>query len=111
MRSARRPLFVRDGAFAFLGFNAGGVAFVFVPMTVAGHARWFLGSCDLAVPGSIDMLRDAIMTRETGPDAHRLSRDEQLEIIGMRRPRSSAQTSPFQTRKRLYHDTGIVARF
>ncbi len=81
MRNVRRPLFVHDGTFALSAFNAGNVAFVFVPMTIAGHPRWFLGSCDLAVSGSVEMLRDAIMARETGPDAHRLSRDEQLDII------------------------------
>lgn len=81
MRNVRRPLFVQDGTFALSGFNAGNVAFVFVPMTIAGYARWFLGSCDLTVPGSVDMLHDAIVAREAGPDAHRLSRDEQLEII------------------------------
>lgn len=81
MRNVRRPLFVRDGTFALSTFNAGNVAFVFIPMTIAGHARQLLGSCDFAVPESVDMLRDAIMARETGPVASRLSRDEQLEII------------------------------
>jgi hypothetical protein len=75
------PLFVRPDTFAISAFNGGKVAIVFVALAIADRRRWFLGFCDLSVPNSPEMLRDAIIARETGPHPERLSRDERLEVI------------------------------
>ena len=75
------PLFLRPDMFAMSEFNGGKIAIVFVTLMIAGVRRWFLGFCDLAISSSPEMLRDAIVTRETGPDPDRLIREEKLEAI------------------------------
>lgn len=75
------PMFFRPGVFAVSEFKGGRVASVLVILSVAGRHRWFLGFCDLEIPQGPEMLRDAILVRETGERPHRLSRGEKLEII------------------------------
>lgn len=75
------PLFVRPDMFAMSTYKGGNVTSTFVTITISGHPRYFRGFCDLSIAGSAEMLRNAIIARETGPHPERLSRDEQLEVI------------------------------
>nr|WP_252121608.1 DUF1419 domain-containing protein [Rhizobium sp. RCAM05350] len=75
------PMFFRPGVFAVSEFKGGKVASVFVTLTIAGRHRWFLGFCDLEIAQSPEMLRDAILVRETAEHPDRLSREEKIEII------------------------------
>lgn len=75
------PLFLRPDMFAMSEFDGAKVAIVFATVTIAGVRRWFLGFCDLAIPNSPEMLRDAIITRETGWRPDLLTREEKLEVI------------------------------
>ncbi len=81
MLNVMPPLFLRPDMFAMSEFNGGKVAMVFVIVAIAAVRRRFLGFCDLAIPNSPEMLRDAIVTRETGPRPERLTREEKLEAI------------------------------
>lgn len=75
------PLFYRRGMFGMSEFKAGSVTMVFCAITINGVPRWFAGYCDMSIAGAPDMLRQAIIERETAEDADTPRRDEALEVI------------------------------
>jgi hypothetical protein len=75
------PLFYRRGMFGMSEFKAGNVTMVFCAITLNGVPRWFAGYCDMSIAGAPDMLRQAIIERETAEDADTPRRDEALEVI------------------------------
>lgn len=81
------PLFLRCHMFAMSTYKGGNVTSTFVTVAIAGRQRWFRGFCDLSVPGSPAMLRNAIIARENRPHPECLSRDEQLEVVWNATPR------------------------
>lgn len=75
------PLFYRRGMFGMSEFKAGSVTMVFCAITINGVPRWFAGYCDMSIAGAPDLLRQAIIERETAEDADTPHRDEALEVI------------------------------
>jgi hypothetical protein len=75
------PLFYRRGMFGMSEFKAGNVTMVFCAITLNGVPRWFAGYCDMSIAGAAELLRQAIIDRETAEDATTPRRDEALEVI------------------------------
>lgn len=75
------PLFQRGGLFGMSEYLAGDVTQVYCRVIIQGQERWFVGYCDVSVVNAPELLRNAIIARETAPDANEPRRDEKLEII------------------------------
>jgi len=74
------PLFMRADMFAMSELKAGFVGSVFLEIVIQGRKRWFHGYCDLSDRRSPDVLRAAIIFRETG-DTTGMTRAQALDAI------------------------------
>ncbi len=74
------PLWVRGPIFAMREFMTGSVTSVFFAIQIDEACRYFHTYCDLADPSSVDVMRAAIVARESRP-VRAMSREERLEHI------------------------------
>ncbi|NGO66075.1 DUF1419 domain-containing protein [Rhizobium daejeonense] len=74
------PLWMRGPIFAMREFMTGSVTSVFYVIRIDGAARHFHAYCDLSDPNSVEVMRTAIVTRESQP-VRAMSREERLEHI------------------------------
>jgi hypothetical protein len=74
------PLWMRHDMFAMREFLTGSVTSIFFKLKVDGRARYFHGYCDLSDRGSPDIMRAAIIDRESRP-VKAMTREERLEHI------------------------------
>lgn len=73
------PLIHRPDCFAMREFQGGSVTSVFYELRIGGRGRWFHAYVDLADRQNIDVMRAAIIERETSPPL--LTREESLEHV------------------------------
>jgi len=74
------PLWMRNGMFAMREFLTGSVTSVFFALRIDGKDRYFHGYCDLADKRATNLLRAAIVERESRPE-RAMTRQERLEHI------------------------------
>lgn len=74
------PLWIRGSIFAMREYLTGSVTSVFFTLRIDGGIRHFHGYCDLSVRSSVELMRVAIVERESRP-VRSMSRDEKLEHI------------------------------
>lgn len=74
------PLWMRGEMFALREFLTGSITSVFYTLRIDGHVRSFHAYCDLSVARSPDIMRDAIVERESRP-VKAMTREECLEHI------------------------------
>ncbi len=74
------PLFMRGELFAMREFLTGSITSIFFRLSIDGTLRHFHGYCDLSEKGSPELMRDAIVERETRP-VRAMTREESLEHI------------------------------
>ncbi|MDS7598462.1 DUF1419 domain-containing protein [Agrobacterium tumefaciens] len=74
------PLWMRGPVFAMREFMTGSVTSVFYEVPIDDTVRYFHAYCDLSDPNAVEVMRSAILNRETRP-VRAMSRDERLEHI------------------------------
>ena len=74
------PLWMQHDMFALREFLTGSVTSVFFKLKIDDRARYFHGYCDLSDRGSPDVMRAAIVDRESRP-VKAMTREERLEHI------------------------------
>lgn len=74
------PLWMRGGMFAMRECLTGSVTSVFFALRIDGRDRWFHGYCDLKDKRTPDLLRAAIIERESRP-VRAMTRQERLDHI------------------------------
>ena len=74
------PLFMRGDMFAMREFLTGSITSVFFTLPIDGRIRYFHGYCDISDRRSPDLMREAIIERESRP-VRAMTRDERIEHI------------------------------
>jgi len=74
------PLWMRGPIFAMREFMTGSVTSVFYSIHIDDAVRYFHTYCDLSAPNSVEVMRAAIIARESRP-VRAMSREERLEHI------------------------------
>lgn len=74
------PLWMRGPIFALREFLTGSITSVFFALRIDGQTRYFHGYCDLSDHASVEVMRIAIIDRETRP-VRVMTREERLEHI------------------------------
>lgn len=74
------PLWIRGSMFAMREFLTGSVTSVFFALRIDGQIRYFHGYCDLSDKTAVELMRVAIMERESRP-VRAMTREERLEHI------------------------------
>jgi hypothetical protein len=74
------PLWMRGSIFAMREYLTGSVTSVFFALRIDGRIRHFHGYCDLSDQSSVELMRVAIIERESQP-VRSMTRDERLEHI------------------------------
>lgn len=74
------PLWMRGPIFALREFLTGSITSVFFALKVDSQTRYFHGYCDLSDQASVEVMRIAIIDRETRP-VRAMTREERLEHI------------------------------
>lgn len=74
------PLWMRGSILAMREFMTGSVTSVFYAIRIDDTVRYFHTHCDLSDPSSVEVMRAAIVARETRP-VRVMSREERLEHI------------------------------
>ncbi|KQT04624.1 hypothetical protein ASG42_23545 [Rhizobium sp. Leaf391] len=74
------PLWIRGSIFAMREYLTGSVTSVFFTLRIDGVIRHFHGYCDLSDRSAVELMRVAIVDRESRP-VRSMSRDERLEHI------------------------------
>lgn len=74
------PLFMRGDMFAMREFLTGSITSVFFTLPIDGRIRYFHGYCDVSDRRSPELMRNAIIERESRP-VRAMTRDERIEHI------------------------------
>jgi hypothetical protein len=74
------PLFMRGDMFALREFMTDSVTSIFFALVIDSRPRWFHGYCDLSDRARPDMMKAAIIERESRP-VRTMTREERLEHI------------------------------
>jgi hypothetical protein len=74
------PLWMRGPIFAMREFMTGSVTSIFYAIRIDNAVRYFHTYCDLSDSNSVEVMRSAILDRETRP-VRTMSREERLEHI------------------------------
>lgn len=75
------PIWIGHGAFAISEALTNRVHPVHLRQSIHGEDRYFFSYCDLASKDAVTYFRAAVIERLKAPDAHILTREEQLEEI------------------------------